>query len=263
MNKININLIKKLRKITGSGLLNCKKILIKTNGNIKNAIIEMRKNGILKFLKKKKDITINGIINVKKKNQYGIIIEINCQTDFASKSNDFKIFVNNIIKKIYNNKIKNIKNYNFFFKNEIIDLFNKLKENINIKRINILENNIIETYNHNNKIGVLIKAKFIQKKNLKKIAMHIASNKPNFINIENIPYNIIINEYKIQNIIIKDKYNKFYKKKIFGKIKKYINYITLMNQKFIFNINIKIKNILNKNNSIILNFIRYEIGEIL
>ncbi|WMC19559.1 MAG: translation elongation factor Ts [Enterobacteriaceae bacterium PC38] len=260
MIKNNINKIKKLRKITGSGLIDCKNALIKSNNNIKNAIIEMRKIGILKFNEKKNISIINGIVKTKKEGKYGIIIEVNCQTDFTSKSKEFRNFINNIIQKILNNNIKNTIKYNLIYKNEIINLFNKIKENINIKRVFILNENIIEEYNHNNRIGVLIQAKFIQKKKLKKIAMHIASNKPDFINIENIYYNLIINEYKIQKNLIKKK-NFLYKKILFGKIIKYINEITLINQKFIFNTLIKIKKILNNKNSIILNFIRYELGE--
>ncbi|WGS66517.1 translation elongation factor Ts [Candidatus Psyllophila symbiotica] len=265
MNKIDINLIKKIRNITGASLLDCKNILILTNGNIKKAIIEMRKLGILKILKKKKKKIINGVIIVKNLNNFGIILEINCQTDFAAKSSEFLTFSNNIINNLLKNNfkyIKNIEKINFLYKKKIVDLFNKINENVNIRRINILKKNIIEIYNHNNRIGVLINAKFIQKKILKKIAMHIASEKPKFINIENIFYNFIINEYKIQNIIIRKKKD-FFKKILLGKIKKYIYNITLMNQNFIFDISKKIKNIINKKNSIIYNFICYELGEIL
>ncbi|WMC20152.1 MAG: translation elongation factor Ts [Enterobacteriaceae bacterium PSpyr] len=259
MFKNNINKIKELRKITGSGLIDCKKALIKSNNNIKNAIIEMRKIGILKFDRKKNIKIIKGIVKIIIKKNLGIIIEVNCQTDFTSKSKEFKNFVNNIIQKILNNNFKYKINYNLIYKKEIINLFNKIKENINIKRVSILNKNIIEKYNHNNKIGVLINAKFIQKKLLKKIAMHITSDKPEFISIENINYNLIINEYKIQKSIIIKKI--LYKKILFGKLIKYINKITLINQKFIFNTLIKIKKILNNKNSIILNFIRYELGE--
>ncbi|XZR52886.1 MAG: translation elongation factor Ts [Enterobacteriaceae bacterium] len=266
MNIININLIKKIRNITGAGLLDCKNSLILTNGNIKKAIIEIRKMGLLKILKKTHYGITNGIIFVKKLNNYVIILEINCQTDFASKSFEFLKFSNNIVCKLFNNNfkyIKNIEKINFFLNNDIIDLFNKIKEKILIKRINILKNNILEIYNHNNRIGVLIKAKFIQKKLLKKISMHIASNKPEFINIDNILYNFIINEYKIHKSIIKNNNKKFLKIILLGKIKKYIENITLMNQKFIFDIFFKIKDILNKKNSIIIDFIRYELGEII
>ncbi|WMC18758.1 MAG: translation elongation factor Ts [Enterobacteriaceae bacterium PSpicST2] len=261
MIKIDINLIKKLRNITGAGIIDCKNSLILSNGNIKNAIIEIRKLGMLKISKIKKKC-INGIINVKKFNNYGIILEINCQTDFASKSKEFKKFTIDIINIIIKNNFKyiqNIKKINYFLKTNIINLFNKIKEYVIIKRINILKNNIIEIYNHNNYIGVLIKANFIQKKILKKIAMHIASEKPKFINIENIPYNFINDEYKIQNIIIKK--TKIIKIILLGKIKKYIYNITLFNQQFIFNNLFKIKEIINKKNSLIYNFIRYELGE--
>ncbi|BFI91137.1 translation elongation factor Ts [Enterobacterales bacterium endosymbiont of Anomoneura mori] len=262
MLKIKIENIKKLRNITGVSLIECKKSLIISNGNIENAIIEMRKSGILNIFKKNNIILNNGIIDIKKKKNYIIVLEINCQTDYASKSIEFKNFFYNILNNILNNKIKTIEELKKFFKNEIIDIYNKIKENIIIKHFNIFKGNIIESYVHNNRICVIIKAKYIKKNILKKIAMHIAASKPEFINLENIKYNLIVNEFKIySNILNKKKKKIFFKKILFGKINKYIKTLTLFNQQFIFDTNKNIKEILHKKNSIIYNFILYELGK--
>ncbi len=249
-----INLIKKIRNITQISILKCKNALIKNNFDL---------NKTLKYLKNKKfNFTKNSnyeFINTKTKKNKAVIIKFSCETDFVSKTYEFKIFSKNVINFILNNKNITLNYINNIFEKEKNYLISKFNENIIIKKIFYLKNKYVSSYNHLNKIGVILSAnkinnkKKINKKKLKKIAVHIASTKTKFINLSNIPNSIYT---KTKNKLIKLKLNKYnYKKNIKNKLKE----ICLLNQYFLYNNNIKIKKYLNKNNINILNFYKIQI----
>ncbi len=242
--KNKIKIIKKLRKITKIGIYKCKKILDKYNYNIKKCIKYFHKkkliyksNNIYKFIKTK---TINNI---------SILILYKSETDFIIKNYEFNIFNKKIIKFIIKNYKKiNLYNINKKFNKKLIYLTNKLKENITIKDIFFIKGKYTYSYNYNNKIGVIIKAKPINKKininlkYLKLISVHIAALNPKYIKFS------LINKKKIKKIkkdIIKN-YNSCNNIKhiVKNKLKKNCLY----EQFFIYKNKIKIKYILKKIN---------------
>lgn len=257
-----INLIKKIRNITGCGILACKNALIQSQGNVELAIVNMRKSGVAKFIKKD-NISTNGIILSKIQNDNAAIIEINCQTDFTSKNILFQNFGKEILIKILEKKTSNINYINNYFEYKKNFLISKFGENINIRRISFLEGQQIGSYLHNMKIGVIISTKNMRKDLIKNIAMHITASKPEYISPEYIPAEKINEEKKIQLEIVK-KYNKnsFISEKILeNKIKNFIENISLHNQIFIFDTNKKVKQVLQEEKAKIISFIRFELGE--
>lgn len=263
-NKIEISLIQRLRNITGSGLIECKNALIDAQGNIDLAILNMRKSGIVKAIKKYKNITTNGIIATGIKGNIATILELNCQTDFLSENIEFKNFSKKIISNILDLKNTDIHVINKKFEIKKNILISKFSENINIRRVAILIGEQLGYYLHNNmKIGVIISTKNMKEDLIKKIAMHIAASKPEYLNVEDIPDEKILYEKQIQlEIAKKYKKNSFISKKIVeGKIKKFIHSISLINQIFIFDTQKTIKKILDETNSQVVSFVRFELGE--
>lgn len=263
-NKIEISLIQRLRNITGSGLIECKNALIDAQGNIDLAILNMRKSGIVKAIKKYKNITTNGIIATGIKGNIATILELNCQTDFLSENIEFKNFSKKIISNILELKNTDIHVINKKFEIKKNILISKFSENINIRRVAILIGEQLGYYLHNNmKIGVIISTKNMKEDLIKKIAMHIAASKPEYLNVEDIPDEKILYEKQIQlEIAKKYKKNSFISEKIVeGKIKKFIHSISLINQIFIFDTQKTIKKILDETNSQVVSFVRFELGE--
>lgn len=263
-NKIKLSLIKKLREITQVGLLDCKSALISSKGNIKLAIENIRKSGKKVSMNKSIYDTKEGIIIIHMiKNKILLMLEINCQTDFVAKTSILNNFGKKIISYMINYNEYDINNIKLKFEEEKKDLIFKLGENININRLGYIKGKELGYYLHNNmKIGVIVSVRNMDQNLTKKIAMHIAASKPEYINSKDISEEKINKEKEIQlEIATKINRNKEIVTKIVqGRIEKFMNKISLVNQKFIFDAKKTIKEILKKENSKIISFIRFEIG---
>ncbi|PPI88673.1 elongation factor Ts [Candidatus Pantoea edessiphila] len=263
MADINAALIKKLREYTGAGIMECKKILIEVNGDIDLAIENIRKSSSIKALKKINNVAVNGVIRAKILGNYGIILELNCETDFVTKNSDFLNFADKLIDAVSINPKIDIIQLNKQFAEERSELIAKIGENILIKRINILKGNELGLYLHRDRIGVLVSGLNINKTLIKNIAMHIAASQPIFITPEDIPSNILEKEYKIQMEIAKksNSSKNFTEKIVEGRMKKFVNEISLTGQMFIMDLNKTVGHILKESKAEIINFIRFELGE--
>ncbi|MCW5197263.1 translation elongation factor Ts [Buchnera aphidicola] len=263
---INCNLIKKLRLKTGSGIMDCKKALLHSSGNLEKAIVYLRKNGILKAEKKSLNVALHGVILSKIKNNFGYLIEVNCETDFVAQHEEFIYFAKEVLKQLCIQNIKDINHLRHVCNNKRIDLISKFNENIIIRRYYILQGCFITSYIHGFRIGVLLDTQCSQNSTLmKQIAMHIAASKPDFLHSDDIPISVIKNERQIQLDIVKQsgKSDLISKKIVDGKMKKFINNVVLYEQNFIIDPNKKMKDFLLENNIKILKFIRFELGEII
>lgn len=265
-NIVDISLIKKLRQITGSGISDCKNSLLKSNNDIKLAILNMRKSGKISAINKSNNITAEGVILIQIKDEYAAMIELNCQTDFVSKNESFKNFGKKILSYVLKKQNSKINIIQKKFEEQKNILITQFSENIKINRIVLLHGQQIGYYLHNNmRIGVIISTKNMNEKLIKKIAMHIAASKPEFIHPEEINNETILQEKKIYlDQALKIGKNSFISEKIAeGKIKKFKDEISLVNQFFILDTKKTIKQILQENNAEVTSFIRFEIGEIL
>ncbi|AGC03553.1 elongation factor Ts [Candidatus Blochmanniella chromaiodes str. 640] len=263
---INSDLIKELRKRTSIGVVECKQALIKANGDLELAIDNMRKSGLKTACKKSGHITSSGLIAVEitSNKQYGIMIEINCETDFVAKDSTFQEFVKTVIITALNEKIHDINILQTRFKEQRTNLIAQVGENINIRRFVVLTGDFLGCYVHGFKIGVIVAASGnVTSDLMKNISMHIAAKNPKYINVNDVPRSVIIRENNIQmDIAMKSgKSYKISEKITAGRMSKFFNDIVLTKQNFIMDINKTVEELLIEYHIKINNFARFELGE--
>ena len=277
--------IKKLRELTGVGFKDCKAALDETNGDIDKSIEFLRKKGIAKASKKMSRTATEGLALVEEKNGAISIIEINSETDFVAKNQDFINFCKelskiNLISKANLQDLNETKMQNgILVKDNLVNLIAKIGEKITIRRANYFDNNKGSNffYVHSSieknigKIISVVKLDGITKnKNEEigvKIAMHVAASNPLSINKEGIDKKIVDKELEIIKAEISNsgKPTEMVEKIAMGKISKFLNENSLLNQIWIMDPKKKVSDILEENKSEkdikILDFIRYKVGE--
>ena len=270
--------IKLLRDKTGAGILDCKKALDETTGNIEKAIEWLRKKGINTAEKKSSRDALDGLITVDFNNNGGVVVEINAETDFVARNENFQKFCADIsslcLKKQINN-LDDLLSESYLgneksVKDELANVISKLGENIVIKRFELINNQncFYQKYLHNSvnensgKIGVLLAYTSKENNNVvkefsKNIAMHIAATEPKSIDIERLDKKIVEREKAIYEEQLKSsgKPQDIIEKIISGKINKFFDQVCLMEQFFVMDEKNKIKNCIKDfNNANNLNF---------
>ena len=291
MSKISTSDIKKLRDLTGAGYLDCKTALVESDTDIDKAIEFLRKKGISTAEKKGERTASEGLIAISKNklNKEAGIIEINSETDFVARNNDFQSFVTNISKinleqkgdldKVTKSQYLDTKDN---VSEALTNLISKIGENLTIRRSEYIhsEDGFVGTYVHNvekdnmGKIGVLISVKTnidYSKINdfLKKISMHVAATNPISITSTDIDQNIINKEkeFQLEEIKKTGKDDVIQKKMLEGKMNKNFNEVVLLEQNFVVDDSINIKQFIQNtskelNGSIeIKKFVRFKVGE--
>ncbi|MGL9769169.1 MAG: translation elongation factor Ts [Sodalis sp. (in: enterobacteria)] len=257
--------IKEVRERTSAGIMECKKALLEAHGDIELAIDNMRKSGKAKAAKKAGRITAEGIILTKiaQDGKYGVIIELNCETDFVNKDSGFRTFGDKVITTALNKRITDIETLQTIFEEQRTALISKITENINIRRLGFLEGEELSSYMHGGRIGVIVSTSDANKELAKHVAMHIAANKPEYINPDDIPADVIAREHKIQlNIAIQSgKPCEIAERIVEGRMRKFITEISMTGQYFVVDQNKTVGQILSEHGAKINNFIRFEVGE--
>ncbi|QCI24316.1 elongation factor Ts [Buchnera aphidicola (Muscaphis stroyani)] len=255
------DLIKELRFRTGAGFMECKRALIEENGDIESAIDNLRKSGKEFAEKKINNVANQGSIFLKIINNIGVMIELNCETDFVAKDESFISLGQEIISEALTKKIKKFNDLKEIFEKKRIELISKCGENIIINRFHFMEGDYISSYLHGCRIGVLVNANRFDKSLLKNISMHIAASKPRYLHPENVCHSIFNREYEIQKELIKKfkKPSHISKKIIEGRMNKFVNEISLSSQKYIIDSSKTIGELLEEHNISIISFKRFEI----
>ena len=284
MSQVTASLVKELREKTGVGMMDCKTALKENNGDIEASIDWLRTKGIAKAAKKEGRIASEGLIAVEKIDNTASIIEVNSETDFVARNEDFQ----NVVKKlsilsIKSNNLeelldKELDNENIKVKDYITEMIASIGENINLRRIDkiSISNGVISSYIHNQviegmgKIGVLVglesEADNDQLEDLgKKIAMHIAATNPISVSIEDIPADVLEREKGIlaEEARSSGKPEEIIEKMTEGRLKKYYQESVLLEQIFVVDGESKISDILNSLDKPvkIIEFVRMGLGE--
>ena len=278
--------VKQLREVTGVGFKDCKNAIEESNGDIEKSIELLRKKGIAKATKRMGRVASEGLVSIHEKNNKLSIVEINCETDFVAKNKEFINFIEEIseivlakqadIKIINSSEMKNKKS----IENNLIDLISKIGEKITLRRVDFLTDSESKnfSYIHSSvkknigKLGVIVSLE--TKKQMKEIqefgkqlAMHIAATSPIAIDKEDLNPEILKKE---KEIILEELKNsgkdlKIVDKIASGKLNKFINDNTLLNQEWIMDPKKKVKDILNEvagsEKIIIKKYTRFKVGE--
>ena len=267
MSDISASLVKELREKTGIGIMDCKRALVETKGDITLAIEGLRKSSGVKASKKAGRSTADGIIATCSDGSKGFMVEINCETDFVTKDELFIEFTEDVIAALSSGNYRNVDD---LMKGDLEDkrekLVQKLGENIVVRRIskNYDSYDNLGLYLHSNKkIACLVHLEGGDSEIAKDIAMHVAATDPLAISSNDIPKEIIDKEKEIYeaNSAETGKPQDIINKMVEGKLKKYFAEVSLNDQDFVKESGIKIRTLLKKNKAKVLAFERFEVGE--
>lgn len=279
--------IKELREKTGAGMMDCKKALAETNGNMEEAVDWLRKKGLSAAAKKSGRIAAEGLVGIASGNGKAAVVEINSETDFVARNDKFQAVVENVAKVALSggNDVEQLKNaaYPGTGRNvgeEISELVGVIGENIQVRRVAVVSGQVIATYVHNavagnlGKIGILValettgdaeKARELGKQ----VAMHIAAVKPEALNIEELDPALVERERNVltEQARASGKPDSVIEKMIEGRIRKFYGEVVLLEQPFVMDGKTPVKDVLKEaekqiGGSVkITSYIRFTLGE--
>ena len=272
MTSITASMVKELRERTGLGMMDCKKALSEASGDMEKAIEDLRKASGLKAAKKASRVAAEGVVMVKVSGDgnRGVILEVNSETDFVARDENFLRFAGEALEIAYN---ENEASVEVLLSKGLEEsrqaLVQKIGENVSVRRIERLsfENanqGIVESYVHNNaKIGVLISLKGGDGALARDIAMHIAAVNPLVVRPEDVPEDVLAKESEIYAAQAREsgKPDEIVEKMISGRLRKFVSEVSLLEQQFVKDPESTIRNLLEEVGADIVQFVRYEVGE--
>jgi len=265
--------VKELRERTGAGMMDCKKALQETDGDIEKAIENMRKSGMAKAAKKAGRVAAEGLLVIKQNEETGqlAITEINAETDFVTKDDSFKDFCEQVIDCILANQpadIDSLMGCNIgeqTVEETRQQLVAKIGENTSVRRFTLMDSaqGILGSYLHGIRIGVIVELDGGDESLAKDIAMHIAASNPTCIAEEDVPQDILAKEKEILVAQAEEsgKPAEIIEKMIGGRINKFLKEITLLGQPFVKDPDQTVSKLLESAGASVKRFIRYEVGE--
>ncbi|MBV7300070.1 translation elongation factor Ts [Enterovibrio paralichthyis] len=254
-------LVKELRERTGAGMMECKKALVETNGDIELAIENMRKSGAAKAAKKAGNVAAEGAIIIKESNGVAALVEVNCQTDFVAKDSNFTTFANAVAEAAVASKAS-VEELQAQFEDDRVALVAKIGENISIRRVSYVEGSAMASYRHGERIGVVVAGEG-DAETLKHIAMHVAASRPEYVNPEDVPADVVAKEREVQVEIAMNegKPKEIAEKMVEGRMKKFTGEVSLTGQPFIMEPKKTVGEILKEKGASVSTFVRLEVGE--
>lgn len=264
--------VKKLREITNAGMMDCKKALIESNGDFEEAKTILKEKGQSKADSKSGRTTAQGLVVIQSNEDHAVILEVNCETDFAAKDDLFTEFVDRVASIILQNDLDDMEQLD---KQKTDDFdtveeyrkfaISKLGENITIRRFKRIHlDGILGRYIHGSKIASLVLLDHHDSAELAKdIAMHVAASRPEYISNSDIPEEVIKEESRILRVQVEQegKPEEIIDKIVDGKIKKQFDQLTLMGQEYVKDPDITVEKFLKDQDASVKSFIRYEVGE--
>ena len=258
--------VKNLRDKTGLGMMECKKALEAASGNLEEAITNLRKNSALKAEKKSGRTAVEGIIVAEKTDKEILFVEVNCETDFVAKDQNFLDFCNETLSLATNkSSSENIfEEVSSAMEEKRMSLVQKIGENIIIRKIEVISGEITEFYIHSNrKIASGVSLISGSEAVAKEISMHIAATNPIVLSPEDLDKEFVEKEREIFRSQVEntDKPKEILEKMVEGKLNKQLADISLLKQPFVKDPSKKIETFLSESNSEIKSFVRLEVGE--
>jgi elongation factor Ts len=270
-------MVKELRERTGAGMMDCKKALGETGGDMEKAIEYLREKGLAAAAKKAGRIAAEGLVRAKaaQDNKKAVLVEVNCETDFVAKTDEFMVFVEAVAGAILQSKpvsvdeLLTVKFGSGTVGDLVTEKIAKIGENISVRRFEMFETSdgITESYIHGaGKIGVLVELKGNAgniSEIAKDVAMQVTAAKPEYVTRDQVSAEHVEKEREIlkAQAINEGKPENIAEKMVAGRIEKYYKEICLLEQPFIKDTDINVKKMLEQNQAEVVRFVRFEMGE--
>jgi len=270
---ISASMVKELREVTGAGMLDCKKALEETNGNMEDAITWLREKGISKAAKKSSRIAAEGLAFAKVEGNKAVIIEVNSETDFVAKNEEFKSLVETIADSILKNSVNTNEEVLALevdgqsLNDLIVEKIAKIGEKLSFRRFSVVEKSdeeVFGTYSHmGGKIVTLTLLSGSDEELAKDIAMQTAAMRPTYLNRDEIPAEVVDKE---RAILTEQAENEGLDSNkipmiVNGRLNKYYEEVCLVDQNFVKENKMKVSKYVESKNSEVKCFVRYEVGE--
>jgi elongation factor Ts len=266
-------LVQALRARTGAGMMDCKKALVANEGNLDAAAEAMRKSGQAQADKKSARIAADGLIIVKSNKDRSLILEINCETDFVSRDENFKGFAEVVAQLLLDNKIESLETLlttSYSGTGQSVEtvrqaLVAKLGENIQIRRLQVFHADFgtLGSYVHSGRLGAIVQLQGGTTELAEDLSLHVVANNPLAISLESIPNDLIAKEREIfaEQARASGKPQAVIDKMVTGRLDKFINEVTLLGQPFVKDDTITVNDLLERSQAKVLGFVRFSVGE--
>ncbi len=269
MAAITAAMVKELRERTGLGMMDCKKALSENEGDIDKAIEHLRKSSGMKAAKKASRTAAEGIVatQVAEDGSYAVLVEVNSETDFVARDDNFKSFVDKVVSKAFTDRQTDVEALmQSGLEDERQALVQKIGENVSVRRIQEFsaQDGVVGSYVHgNNRIGVLVSLQGGDDQLAKDVAMHVAALNPMVVNPDDVSQDVIAQERDIYTAQAQDsgKPAEIVEKMIDGRLRKFLAEISIVEQPFVKDPDTKVGALVKKSGAKILAFMRYEVGE--
>ena len=272
---ITASLVKELRERTGAGMMECKKALTETNGDIEAAIENMRKSGQAKAAKKAGRTAADGVIVIAQSadEARAAMVEVNCETDFVAKDDNFKSFAEAVGERALGTEVADVDALMALPLHEGEDttieearqaLVSKIGENMNVRRfVRTQAQGKIYSYSHGVRIGVVVDISGADEALGRDLAMHIAASNPVCTSEDQVPQDLLAKEREITEAQAREsgKPDNIVEKMIEGRMRKYLGEITLVGQGFVKDPDTKVGKLLESRGATVNGFTRFEVGE--
>ena len=265
--------VKELREKTGAGMLDCKKALEATEGDMEKAVDWLREKGIAKAAKKESRIAAEGLCQIKTEGNNAVILEVNSETDFVAKNDEFVNFVNYLTDQILNNDVKTnedvlaIETEEGTISDKLVSLTATIGEKLSFRRFEKLTKNddeVFGTYKHmGGKIGAVVIVKGANEDVAKDVAMQAAAMNPTALNRDGVSAEIVERESHIikEQVMAEGKPEDIAEKMVVGRLNKFYKEICLEEQAFIKDSGVSVKDYVKNNGGEIVSMVRFAVGE--
>ena len=262
--------VKELRERTGLGMMECKKALVEANADIDLAIENLRKSGQAKAAKKASRTAAEGAVVAKVGEGIAILLEVNSETDFVARDDNFQAFVNQVAEVALAARLEDVSKIAEIeytagqtVEEARLALVQKIGENIQLRRAQLVEGNTLGAYIHNSKIGVLVSLEGGDGELAKDVAMHVAAVNPLVATPDEVSAAVLDKEREIftEQARQSGKPEEVIQKMIDGRLKKFLSEVSLVDQAFVKNPDVKVGQLLKDANATINSFTRMEVGE--
>lgn len=270
---ISAALVKELREMTGAGMMDCKKALVETNGNLEEAVTWLRENGIMKAQKKESRVAAEGICKFAVSGNKAVLFEVNSETDFVAKNQKFLDLVETIAQAILNSNAKTdeealeVATPEGTVKELLVNAISTIGENMSLRRVNVLEktdSQVFGAYSHmNGKIVVVSVLDGDNAEVAKDVCMHVAAMNPKYLDKTKVDADFLEKETEIlkQETLNEGKPAAIVDKIVAGKVQKLLKGICLVDQMFVKNQDVTVDQYVKSNKCNITSYIRLEVGE--